>query len=88
MSNTYAVFHSYQKNGFPEESSQMLVNAFMGDGKAIQLSLRGDYITLTEKQVQDLIYVLQARIIGKVTSTGNENLGDFYPDDISSKEST
>lgn len=80
MSNTYAVFHSYQKNGFPEESSELSITAFMGDGKAIQLTTKNDYITLTEKQVKELIYVLQARIVGKVTSTGNENLGDFYPD--------
>jgi len=53
-----------------------------GDGKAVQLTTRNDYITLTEKQVKDLIMVLKARLNGKVTATGNEQLGDFYPEDM------
>ena len=80
MSNHYATFHSYQKNGFPKESREMYVTAFVGDGKAIQLTTVNDYITLTEKQVKELITVLQARIDGKVTATGTENMGDFYPE--------
>lgn len=88
MSNTYAVFHSYQKNGFPKESREMYITAFMGDGKAIQIGTTNDYITLTEKQVKDLIKVLQARIDGTVTSTGSEDMGDFYPEDMITEAST
>jgi len=88
MSNTYAEFYSYKKEGFPGESKNMGVTAFMGDGKAIQLTLSADhdgkgvhtYFTLTEKQVKDLINVLEARILGKVTSTGFENMGDYNPE--------
>lgn len=57
----------------------MYVTAFMGDGKAIQLTTELDYITLTEKQVKDLIKILQARLDGKVTATGEENMGEFEP---------
>lgn len=79
MSNHYATIVSYVKDGFPKESKFMYVTAFMGDGKAVQLTTEIDYITLTEKQVQDLINVLQARLDGKVTATGEENLGEFTP---------
>lgn len=88
MSNTYAEFYSFKKDGFPQQSRNMGVTAFVGDGRAIQLTLSEDhdghgyhtYITLNEKQVNDLIKVLQARIDGTVTATGYEHLGHFWPD--------
>jgi len=88
MSNTYACFYSYKKSGFTHQRKDMAVTAFMGDGRAIQLTLGADhdgkgcheFITLNEKQVNDLITVLQARLENKITSTGNEKLGLFYPD--------
>lgn len=79
MSNTYAKIVSGKKLGFPEESSFLDITAFVGDGKAIQLTTKLDYITLTEKQVKDLINILKARLDSKVTATGDEELGTFFP---------
>lgn len=79
MSNHYATIISNEKEGFPKESKFMYVTAFVGDGKAVQLTTEIDYITLTEKQVKDLINILQARLDGKVTATGEENMGEFKP---------
>jgi len=81
MSNTYATIVSELNDDFPRESKEMLVNAFVGKNgnKSIQLTLYQDYITLTEKQVQDLINILQARLDNKITATGSEDLGEFYP---------
>ncbi len=80
MSNHYATLVSIKKYGFPDESRNLLVTAFVGDGgKDIQLTTDKDYITLTEKQVQDLINILQARLDGKVTATGSEDMGEFTP---------
>lgn len=79
MSNHYATIISDEKKGFPKESKFMYVTAFMGDGKAVQLTTEIDYITLTEKQVKDLINILEARLYGKVTATNEVALGEFRP---------
>lgn len=81
MSNTYATLTSIPKSGFPNESRNLYINAFVGDGMAIDLSMDKDYITLTKKQVKDLINILQARLDRKVTATGSEDMGEFPPTD-------
>lgn len=94
MSNTYAEFYSYKEIGFPKQSRNMGVTAFVGNGKSVQLTLSPDhdgegyhiYITLNEKQVRDLIKVLEARLKGIVTATGNEHLGHFYPNKWENKD--
>jgi len=93
MSNHYATIISNIKDGFPDESRHLYVNAFMGklDAKHqsrywIQLTTDKDYITLSPKQIMDLINILQARLDGKVTSTGFENMGEFYPTDKEQEE--
>lgn len=73
------MFHGVRYENL-EGSHRMDVTAFMGGryGKCIQLTTDKDYVCLSEKQVKELIKVLQARVKNKVTSTGYENLGDFY----------
>lgn len=86
MSNTFAEFYSTKKEGLSKQSRNMGVTAFIGDGKAIQLTLSADhdgkgihtFITLTEYQVQKLIECLQARLDSKVTATGNEKMKNYY----------
>jgi len=81
MSNHYATIISDVKSGFPDESSKLYIGAFVGkDGDySVQLTTDKDYITLTEKQVKDLIDILQARLDRTVTATGFETLGEFEP---------
>lgn len=88
MSNHYATIISNVKDGFPDESRNLYVNAFIGESNKkygtrswIQLTTDKDYITLSPKQIRDLINILQARLDGKVTSTGSEDMGEFYPTD-------
>lgn len=86
MSNGFAEFisdYDYDK----EQARDMGVNAFVGDGKAVQLTLganwKGEgvhtYFCLSEFQVKKLIECLQARLDGKVTATGTEEMGVYYP---------
>jgi hypothetical protein len=48
-------------------SKKLIVTAFMGGkhGSCIQLTTDNDYFTLTEKQVAELIGVLQKRLAGE-----------------------
>jgi len=81
MSNTYARLVSEPKSGFPRESLFLDVTAFVGKNGnySIQLTTSTEYFTLTEKQVKDLINILQARLDCEVTATGYESLGEFHP---------
>lgn len=95
MSNHYATIISNVKDGFPDESRNLCVNAFMGELNEeygsrswIQLTTDKDYITLSPKQIRDLINILQARLDNKVTSTGCEDMGEFYPTDKEQNIST
>ncbi len=76
MSNDYAIFNTQSMKGaFPTD---MTVTAYIGkSGKNIQLTLRNDFICLDKTQVDNLIKVLQARLDGKVTATGSEDMGFF-----------
>lgn len=86
MSNGFAEFIS-DLDYDQEQARDMGVGAFIGDGKAIQLTLGANwkaegkhtYICLTEFQVRKLIECLQARLDGKVTATGFEEMGIYYP---------
>ena len=88
MSNTYAKFYTIPvEKGTYGTPSDMDVTAYMGGnhGKCIQLTMREDYVSLSENQVKELIKVLQARIDGTVTSTGSEEMGDYYPEYVEKK---
>lgn len=81
MSNTYAKFHpiEWKKSTFGKISTIDLT-AFVGGehGFCIQITMQNDYITLSEKQVKELIKCLQARLDGTVTATGSEEMGEYY----------
>lgn len=81
MSNNYATFFSLKMNGAEKYISNLELTAYMGgeDGRCIQLTTKTDIVCLSEKQIGDLISCLQARLNNKVTSTGDENLGEFKP---------
>ena len=83
MSNTYAKFHpiEWTESTFGQMST-LDVTAFVGGehGHCIQLTMRNDYITLSELQIKELIKVLQARLDGTVTATGCEEMGEYYAD--------
>ena len=74
MSNSYAIFQTQSMDDcYP---CDMTVTAYVGKSKKdIQLTLRSDFICLDEKQVKNLIKVLQARLDSKITATGSEDMG-------------
>lgn len=86
MSNGFAEFQSdgdYDK----EQARGMGVGAFVGDGKAIQLTLganwKGEgvhtYFCLSEFQVRALIECLQERLNGKVSATNEVKMYNYLP---------
>jgi len=57
-----------------EQNNEMYVTAFIGsdDGNYVQLTIGDKYIELSPNQIQDLIWVLQGRVKGRLTATGDE----------------
>jgi hypothetical protein len=69
MSNTVRQYKTFAQMGdsYMPDASPVSVTAFIGGkyGKCVQLTTRNDYACLSEKQVKDLIKVLQWRLKGK-----------------------
>ncbi len=84
MSQDIRIYESIQDAY--EDNSKMLVTAFVGGekyGYSAQLTVGGEYICLSQKQILDLIEVLVKRVQSKKgwTATDSDNkLGRVNPD--------
>lgn len=57
----------YGYQGLGEHTSDLDLTAFVGGewGRCVQFTMRNDWCCLSEKQVEDLIKVLKARLAGR-----------------------
>lgn len=69
MSNNYATIPTIKDEIGFTKASDLMLTAFVG---GIQLTINGEYCTLSQKEALHLIAALSQRLSGEITATGDE----------------